>query len=91
MASPIHMLEFLLVDGSTLYQRVDQLGSIIETTKDGRKIIHLLLANNNRVQVIGETKESINRRITIATSAAVVVIARDPEPEPEPAVEAEPA
>lgn len=73
----IHFMEFTAVDGTSILQRSDDISTIIETVhapKGGvaRTVIHLLLRNNNRIQVSGETRESIIRGL-IAQGNAVVV------------------
>lgn len=84
----IHFMEFRAADGTTILQRADDISTIIEsvtTPKSGpaKVVIHLLLRNNNRVQVVGETRDSIRRRIV--SQGHMVVVEGDPAPEPEPA------
>jgi hypothetical protein len=78
MSQHIFLLEFETVDGTTLLQRLDHITSILESTlpvKDGppRKVLYLLLANNNRIQVVGETRDSIIKRMRDAQGLPVII------------------
>lgn len=78
MANHIYMLEFRTADGMTLLQRLDDISTILESTvpvKGGqpKRVLYLLLANNNRVQVVGETRDSIIKRMRDSQGMPVVV------------------
>ena len=67
----IHFMEFRSVDGTAILQRADE----------------MLLRNNNRVQVAGETRESLIRRLV--AQGNIIVIEGDPLPPQEVPADAE--
>lgn len=86
MAS-IHFLEFRTREGQMALQRVDHISTILETTLtpkggESRTIMYLLLQNMNRIEVVGETRDSIMHRLMSCTgSMPVVVVGADPAEE----------
>ena len=79
----IHFMEFRSVDGTAILQRADEISTVIESVirprvGDPVTTIHLLLRNNNRVQVAGETRESLIRRLV--AQGNIIVIEGDPLP-----------
>lgn len=88
MSTFITFIEFSAADGSLILQRADQISTIMEGTvpakgsgKPPRPVLHLLLANNNRVQVLNETRESIMNKLLAANGTLPIVIVRQPDSE----------
>lgn len=82
--STIHYIEFKTAEG-VLLQRVDRIDSILEThgtgKNRGRGSFLLLLANGVRVEILGETRESLRTRMRDQGSPVVfVALPREPEP-----------
>jgi hypothetical protein len=77
----IQMIEFITREGLTCLQRADDISTILETThtpRGGAKqtVMYLLLRNNNRIEVVGETRESIFQKLQSASGTLPTVIQR---------------
>lgn len=94
MTGPVHFMELRTREG-ILLQRLDHVSTILENVVPGRgngpanTVFHLLLANNVKIEVIGETRESLKARMHGA-GMQIVVIPLPAEPEPALPVVAEP-
>lgn len=76
--SLVHMIEFKTREGLLALQRVDHISTILESTipvKAGhtRTVMYLLLQNGNKVEVVGETRESLFTRIRECVGAVVIL------------------
>lgn len=82
MATYSNWIEFRARDGSLIAQRAEDISTVIETEvpqKSGppRVETYLLLANNNKVSVINESRESILAKIRHSTGVISNIIAED--------------
>lgn len=76
--SYVHMLEFRTREGLIALQRADHISTILESTipvKAGhtRTVMYLLLQNGNKVEVVGETRDSIFARLRECVGTVVLV------------------
>lgn len=75
----INLIEFRTRDGMMALQRADHISTILETVvtpkgKPSLTVFYLLLQNNNRIEIIGETRESIFERLYACIGTMPVVI-----------------
>ena len=80
----IHYLEFIGQDGTPFYQRADDISTFLVHTvrhkgKPTTTLIHLLLRNNLRLPVRGETLNSLREKLVSATGQQVVFHDLPPE------------
>lgn len=89
MALMLHFMEFKTREGLMCLQRADQISTILESTlpakgdQPAQTILYLLLDNKNRIEVVGETRDSILRKFYSVTGTLPLVILRHEPPEPE--------
>lgn len=81
MSAYMNWIEFTGRDGSKITQRAEDISTIIECEvpvkgSPGQKQpeTYLLLANNNRVAVVGVTRDEIFDRIRQATGTIISII-----------------
>ena len=82
MSAYMNWIEFTGRDGSKITQRAEDICTIIETevpvkAAEGggkRKETYLLLANNNRISVVGVTRGEIFERIRQSTGTIISII-----------------
>lgn len=93
----LNFLEFKTREGLMCLQNADDISTVLESTigngkdKPFQTILYLLLRNNNRIEVMGETRESLMDRLYQSSGQRPVIILKLPEPEPEPEAVVEPA
>lgn len=81
----LHYVRFLGADGLTVLQRPEDIVTIMAGErkatqhKPAAKVVYLLLANNNRVEVLGETETSVLRKLQEALSLSAVITGELPE------------
>lgn len=86
MASNVlHYVRFRGDDGMTILQRPDEISTLMAGERRARgdrpaaKVVYLLLKNNNRVEVVGETIASVIQKLEIATGISAVITGELPE------------
>jgi hypothetical protein len=85
----INFIEFRTRDGMMALQRADQISTILETVvapkgKQPITVLYLLLQNNNRIEIVGETRASLFDRLYACGGTMPVVIHKIEEPEDVP-------
>lgn len=87
-----HLLRFVRFrgpDGMLILQRPDEVSTIMAGTRKGALVVYLLLHNNNRVEVTGETLDTALRKLEAGCEQTAVVTGEWPDlPQPQPAKEA---
>ena len=89
----LHFLEFRTREGMMCLQRADEISTVLESTigngkdKPKQTILYLLLRNNNRIEVVGETRESLFQKFYSINGTLPNVVHRVVEEEPEAAPE----
>lgn len=79
MASHIHFIEFQTREGLMLLVRADEIASMLETVhapkgKEPLTLIYLVLRNNNRMEIVGETRESVFHKLLECNGTVPVVV-----------------
>lgn len=83
MTAYMNWIEFRARDGSLILQRAEDISTVMEAVlppvKGGppRTELYLLLANNNRVAVVGEDRHSVLTKLREATGTIIHVIAEE--------------
>lgn len=82
----VHILEFKTREGLIALQRADHISTILESTipvKGGhtRTVMYLLLQNGNKIEVVGESRDSIFARLRECVGTVVLVERPTEEPE----------
>lgn len=87
-----HFIEFRTREGLMALINAEELGTILEsTTLDGRgrtaaPIMYVSLRNNNRIEVVNETRESMLQKIESCTGIQPIILRYEApvEVDPEP-------
>lgn len=74
-----HFIEFKGRDGMMVLVRDDEIGIILESElkskgKDPVTVLYLMLRNNSRVEVVGETRESVMQKLLSCTGINPVIL-----------------
>lgn len=76
--SLVHFIEFKTREGMVALQRADLISTVLESTmpvKGGhtKTVIYLLLQNGNKIEVVGETRDGLFKRIRDYVGTVVIV------------------
>lgn len=79
MPGPVHFIEFETVEGGMMLVRSDAIDSMLETTtapKGGepQTRFHIVLRNNNRIEAVDETRETIKDKLMACSGSTAIII-----------------
>lgn len=72
MTGPVHFMEFK-TPGGVLLQRLGAIDSIIENRSAKGVTFFIVVGNNAKIEVLGETRESLKERLSGAGTNIVIV------------------
>lgn len=86
MSAYANWIEFRARDGSVILQRAEDISTILEAEvaakgQAPKRETYLLLRNNNRVGIDGETAATILQKLRSCTGTVMSVIEREPDAE----------